>query len=299
MGSPTRRISFARGQTQRYHLCDGCCDNCVPFPTALFEEILGVQLVDSEFPFVANHTIDTKGWLWAFQLLVQSILHCHPCQFWVDILFSRLASPKMVREKEWNAKTWCLWICCHASDFLLAKVHLKFCGFKSAKTSFLGRNQKFGGPMDDQYSFRCWTKITLFVVLLVILISDSIPSYGHTCSFVAGVDAKHIRFGFIADEIQQAPHHSIEPTDLSRVNFPNLTTSLRNLSLREWSFFFGMKKSHFTPLLGKEHSFRLWKWQVTFLISRCCRRSFAKWTSRKGQGPGSLDGRGSEGVAEA
>ena len=35
--------------------------------------------------------------------------------------------------------------------------------------------------------------------------SDSIPSYGHTCSFVAGVDAKHIRFGFIADEIQQAP----------------------------------------------------------------------------------------------
>ena len=279
MGSAAR-ASLSPGARLRDITCAmGVATTASRFLPLCSRRFWGVGLGWFWISMVANHT--TMG---AFQL--QSKLHCHPCEFWVYILFSGLASPKMVRAREWNAKTWCLWICCILPIFFWLKYISSFADsnqqrLRSWEEIRIWRTN--GWPI---FSFGCWTKITLFVVLLIILISDPIPSYGRTCSFVAGVDAKHIRFGFIADEIQQATgNHSIEPTDVSRVNFPNLTTSLRNLSLREWSFFFEWKSHISHHHLGKEHSFRLWKWQVTFPTSRCCRRSFAKWTSRKGQGP--------------
>lgn len=111
---------------------------------------------------VAKHTIDTKGWLWAFQLLVQIYTSLSPVRVLSLHSVFRTRFTQDGERKGMKCKDMMPLNLLPCFRFLLAKVHLKFCGFKSAKTSFLGRNQKFGGPMDDQYSFRCWTKILSF-----------------------------------------------------------------------------------------------------------------------------------------
>ena len=93
------------------------------------------------------------------------------------------------------------------------------------------------------------------MILLVILISDLIPSYGHTCSFVdhrSGRQTHSFRLHCRRDSTGDTgrsllwTHWFLLPS----VKFPKSTFIKK--SIFEKIVFFEWQKSHFTPLMSQE-----------------------------------------------